>query len=137
MNNTTDETWFGTSEHYKTVGVNGHLVKLDVDGAKVVDFACSRDGTCIIQEGEKANMPSIIPDKPDATGLIHFYKSGDEWKFLTEEEYEAKKGELPALSFACRNVIEEFKEKCVGLYSLDPRNMRSNDLYEMINKQVS
>ena len=76
-----------------------------------MDFACSRSATCVIMQGEKPPQGSIIPDKPEATGLIHFYKSGDEWKFITEDEYEEKKGELPALSFACRHSIEDFKEK--------------------------
>ena len=56
-------------------------------------------------------MKSIIPDKPEATGLIHFYENGGVWKFLSEEEYEAKKGELPALSFASRHPIEDFSGK--------------------------
>jgi len=54
---------------------------------------------------------SIVPEKPDASGLIHFYKKEGAWAFVTAEEYEEKKGDLPTLSFATRHSIENFSSK--------------------------
>ena len=54
---------------------------------------------------------SIVPSKPDAAGLIHFYKKEGVWEFITAEEYEEKKAELPALSFATRHSISDLNSK--------------------------
>lgn len=54
---------------------------------------------------------SIVPEKPEASGLIHFYKKDGSWAFVTEEEYEEKKSELPKLSFATRHPISDFTSK--------------------------
>lgn len=54
---------------------------------------------------------SIIPDKPEAKGMIHFYKKDDEWKFVSQDEYEEKKGELPKLCFATHQSISDFKNR--------------------------
>ena len=62
-------------------------------------------------KGADKPPPSIIPDKPDETGLIHFYKLDNEWKFLTSAEYEEHKAELPPLSFATRHPIGSFMDK--------------------------
>lgn len=44
-------------------------------------------------------------------GLLHFYKSGDEWKFVTPDEYESKKNDLPDLCFAIKCPIEDIAAK--------------------------
>jgi hypothetical protein len=80
---------------------------------KVVDFAVGKDSAFFIIGGEKPIVQSIIPEKPEATGLIHFYKKQgvEDWSFMTEEEYKTKKDELPPLSFATRHPIADFKDK--------------------------
>ena len=83
--NSSYENALGTDS--KEAGYKGHFIKFELDGASVVDFACSRTASCVIMEGAKPPQGSIIPEKPEETGLIHFYKSGDEWKFITEDEY--------------------------------------------------
>jgi hypothetical protein len=54
---------------------------------KVVDFACGKMFTVMIMKGEEKQPPSFVPNKPVAEGLIHFYKKGADWQFITEEEY--------------------------------------------------
>lgn len=54
---------------------------------------------------------SIIPEKPEAQGLIHFYKKDDAWHFVAEDEYEAKKDSLPQVCFATRSPIDNFSGK--------------------------
>ena len=77
----------------------------------VIDFACSKGATCFVMKGADKPLPSIIPDKPDEKGLIHFYKQNEEWKFITNSEYEERKGELPPISFATRHPIGSFLDK--------------------------
>ena len=59
---------------------------IDVDAEKVVDFACSYSAVAYLIGGDNKKPASFIPDKPDATGLIHFYKKEGSWNFVTEEE---------------------------------------------------
>ena len=62
------------------------------------------------------------PENPDATGLLHFYQEEHpekeingqkvkQWKFLTAEEYEERKGSLPDLCFATRHCIKGLAER--------------------------
>ena len=57
------------------------------------------------------------PENPEATGLMHFYrvdhptkildgKKAKMWKFVTAEQYEERKDELPDLCFATRHPIK-------------------------------
>ena len=64
-----------------------------------------------VLQGGKKKPASFVPEKPEASGLIHFYKKENEWKFVTEDEYEAKKDELPAICFATRHAIANFSDK--------------------------
>ena len=54
---------------------------------------------------------SIIQDREKPSGLTHVYKEGSEWKFIPENEFEQRKGELPGLSLAIRYPFANFKEK--------------------------
>jgi hypothetical protein len=39
--------------------------------------------------------------------MLHCYKKGDEWKFVTEDEYEQKKNELPDICWAFKCPIKD------------------------------
>jgi len=54
---------------------------------------------------------SIVPDKPDATGLTHFFKKDGNWAFVTDDEYDEKKVDLPDLCFATRHPISNLSDK--------------------------
>lgn len=67
----------------------------DVDAEKVTDYAVTYDSVAYLLKGDEKKSVSIVPEKPDAQGLIHFYKKDGSWVFVTQEEYEEKKGEIP------------------------------------------
>lgn len=46
-----------------------------------------------------------------AKGLLHFYLKDSKWHFVSEEEYETRKGELPDLCFAIKSPIEDIASK--------------------------
>lgn len=48
-----------------------------------------------------------LPDGNMAMGMLHCYKKGDEWKFVTEDEYEQKKNELPDICWAFKCPIKD------------------------------
>mmetsp|Transcript_21015 Transcript_21015/g.28267 ORF Transcript_21015/g.28267 Transcript_21015/m.28267 type:complete len:134 (+) Transcript_21015:3257-3658(+) len=62
---------------------------------------------------KKQVTTSIDPDHPEESGLIHFYQDGADqsWKFVTPEQYEVKKNELPAVCFATRHPMVSFLER--------------------------
>ena len=92
---------FGGKENY-TMEVESYLCKLKINSAQVKDFACTREGTVLVMGLDETPKLSIIPDKPTATGLTHFYKENGEWKFVSSDDYEAKKESLPHLCFATK-----------------------------------
>lgn len=47
---------------------------VDVDANMVASFACTHDSAFYLMKGDEDKKKSIIPEKPDATGLIHFWK---------------------------------------------------------------
>ena len=59
--------------------------KFEFNPERVKDFSCSLEATFFLMGPEISKTPSIIPDKPDAEGLIHFYKDlgSESWKFLS------------------------------------------------------
>jgi len=65
----------------------------------------------ILKAKETTKQKSIVPNNPDATGLIHFFKKDGNWEFVTQEEYETKKEQLPKLCFATRYPISDFSER--------------------------
>lgn len=73
------DTKFVTKVYKNVIG------KFEVDPERVIDFSCSKEATFFIMGPELSKARSIIPEKPDAEGLIHFYKeSGSEsWRFLS------------------------------------------------------
>lgn len=88
-----------------------HLIS-DVNADELIDFALTRSCVAYLFKGEEKTPVSIVPDKPEATGLIHFHKKPDgNWAFITADEYEEKKGELPDLCFATRHPITGFSDK--------------------------
>ena len=86
------------------------MLELNVENDRVEDFACLKAGTVYIYLTPAKAKESIIPDKPAATGMIYFYKAGGSWKFVTEDEYEAKKASLPDVCFATDQFINKFSE---------------------------
>ena len=54
-------------------------------------------------------ITSFVPDQRDMTGLTHLYRENGAWKFITEDEYESRKDELPDLCFAIRYPFENFE----------------------------
>ena len=83
----------------------------DVDANSVTDFAMGYRTIAYLIAGDNKSKMSIVPEKPEAKGLIHFFKKDGNWAFVTEDEYEEKKSELPKLSFASRHPISDFNSK--------------------------
>lgn len=94
----------------------------DVDADRVADYAVTYSAVAYLLKGEDKKQASIVPDKPDATGLIHFYKKDGNWAFVTHDEFDEKKGELPDVCFATRHPIAQFSEKSFAdLKALQPQ----------------
>ena len=55
----------------------------DVNAEIVADYAVTYHAVAYLLKGEEKKRVSIVPDKPDATGLIHFYKKDGNWVFVT------------------------------------------------------
>ena len=72
--------------------------------------------------GSKKLATSMDPEKPEATGLTHFYQEEDpdskvkKWKFITSEMYEQSKDSLPFICFATRHPIKELTERAKRIY---------------------
>ena len=49
----------------------------DVDADSVASFACTQDACFFVLKDNTKKPVSIIPEKPEAQGLIHFYKKDD------------------------------------------------------------
>ena len=68
-----DKTYYGGSEslisEYKDF-----ISRLDIVAENVASFACTLYATFLLMSGEKDKEPSIDPENPDASGLIHFYQ---------------------------------------------------------------
>lgn len=91
-----------------------HIYQIvDIDANKIADYAVTYNSVAYLVRGDNKKPISIVPENPDATGIIHFYKKKEDasWVFVTEDDYEAKKEELPKLCFATRANISEFSEK--------------------------
>ena len=52
-----------------------------------------------------------MPDGSKCQGLLHFYKKDDDMFFIPQNEYEARKDELPDLSFAIKCPIDGIQGK--------------------------
>lgn len=61
-------------EHHKTF----HELEIDINTLE--DFTCGKYATYyVFAELLHDQVPSIVPNKPEASGLIHFFKQGSEW----------------------------------------------------------
>ena len=56
-------------------------------------------------------VTTIIPGRATPSGVTHAYKANGQWKFIPEDEYEARKGELPRLSFAIQYPFSDYEGK--------------------------
>ena len=84
------------------------LVGSSINHNDVVDFACTREATWVIMQKKVEPLPSIIPDKADYRGLVHFYKQGGQWRFIEEDDLEMEHGRLPDICFATRHPIKDW-----------------------------
>lgn len=84
---------------------------MDVEADQIADFATTYNSVFFVIRGGQKKPISFVPEKPDNTGLVHFYKKGSEWSYVTADEYEAKKDELPDVCFATRHPIPDFTNK--------------------------
>ena len=81
----------------------------------VADFQAHSSASIVVIEGPESPQEDlynhVLPEGRKAKGLLHLYKKGDQWQYVTEEEYEAKKSELPDLCFAVRCPIADVPSK--------------------------
>jgi len=90
--------------------------RLEIDGSRVKAFAMSWNACFILLEPEKLDERSIDPEKPEATGLIHFYQKVNPdgqkgWHFITQESYQERHNELPDVCFATRHRMIPFLQR--------------------------
>ena len=107
-----------------------------------MDFSVGYNVTYFVM-GPESSQKSIIPEQPDATGMIHFYKQGGEWKFMRHEEYESQKDSLPDLCFATRHHITDLSSKNfpdleeltgrLNFANAFPDNLRNSETREAFN----
>jgi hypothetical protein len=77
-----------------------------LDAKSIVSFDCQYKSFVFLLEPDQRKRVSMIPSKPDATGLIHFYMKNGVMEYVTEEEYDEKKSTLPLVTFASRQPID-------------------------------
>lgn len=68
----------------------------------------------LIEGDEKLNNGFYnhrLPGGKVAHGMLHFYKKGGEWHYVSEDEYQSKKASLPAITFAARCPINDIPSK--------------------------
>jgi hypothetical protein len=77
----------------------------------LVDFV-AHDSSVVILAGGATAVDNLyahtLPNGKQVHGLLHFFKRGGEWHFIPQDEYEARKSELPDLSFAIKCPVEDF-----------------------------
>lgn len=82
---------------------------------EVADFTAHDCSSLVILTGSDSPASDlynhVLPDGSKSKGLLHFYKRGDKWEFLSQEQYEAKKGDLPDICFAIKNPIADIPSK--------------------------
>jgi len=52
--------------------------------------------------------PSVMPNEPNNRDLVHFYKKGQEWFFVSQEKYTIERDNIPLICFATRHPIKDF-----------------------------
>lgn len=102
----------------------GNYVKqLSVDSSQVQSFAVGATTAFMIMQQQSKQTVSMVPDQPDAHGLVHFYQVEEtkvneqgesqpvkKWVYVTEEQYEMEKESLPAIVYATRHPIEKLAD---------------------------
>mmetsp|Transcript_18316 Transcript_18316/g.24459 ORF Transcript_18316/g.24459 Transcript_18316/m.24459 type:complete len:129 (-) Transcript_18316:2116-2502(-) len=84
----------------------------------VQSFDCGDTTTMFCNKAADKNV-SIIPGRETPSGITHAYKEGSFWKFIAQEDYEAKKAELPDLAFAFTYPCSSFETKALTLPDLN------------------
>ena len=131
------ERWFG-GKNAVTSEYKHYISKINLDGDRVNSFACTKYASFFLMGGKKTET-SMDPEKPEATGLTHFYceehpdkivegKKAKVWKFISEQEYEERKDSLPDLCFATRHLIKGLADKVKKIH--DDAAEDSDWLYE-------
>ena len=92
-----------------------YISEINIEGSCIKDMAMSKHASYVLMGAEKDKHVSIDPNHPDERGLIHFYQKETnrningrrvkEWCFMTPEEYQAQKANLPDICFATRHPI--------------------------------
>ena len=106
---------FGTG--YKVI-IKKTLYRLDhISAQNVLSFDCGKYMMNFVNKPMEKAI-SIIPGRETSSGLTHAFKDGQKWKFIAEDEYEERKGELPGLSFAIQYPFTNFEQKALSLPDL-------------------
>jgi hypothetical protein len=81
----------------------------------IVDFHAQNHDSLVIMSGGSDASENLyshnLPDGKKAKGILHFYKKDGAWVFVTEDEFEQRKSELPDLCFAIKSPIEDIETK--------------------------
>ena len=90
----------------------------DFNASNLISFSCGSHMTMLVNKAVP-KVISIIPDRETESGVTHAYKADGQWKFIPQEEFAARKGELPGLSFAIQYPFASFEQKALALPDLN------------------
>lgn len=86
-------------------------------GFNIVDFTAGHRTSHVIIEGDKNILDGINEHNMDCIdgnvvkGVLHFYfDSADQLQFVTPEDYESKKNEIPDVCYAIKAPISSFEK---------------------------
>ena len=105
--------------NHKTELLKRSVYRLDnINADQLKSFSC---GTYMMMFCNKLEekCETIIPGREEPSGLTHAYRVGNHWEYLAEDEYEAKKDQLPGLSIAVRAPMSGFEQKSLALTDLN------------------
>jgi hypothetical protein len=84
-------------------------------GRGLVDFLAHDSASIVVLAGGATAVDNLyshtLPAGKQVQGLVHFYKKEGEWQFVSEDEYEAKKSELPDLCLVIKCPIEDLPSR--------------------------
>ena len=103
------ESCFGKGFERVYGDANFFKIGPQISHEKVISFSCTIEATFILTlDEQKIKKPSVDPDHPDDRELIHFYKTGNDWKFFHQEDYNdiVKKNTIPEICFATRHPVK-------------------------------
>lgn len=82
---------------------------------EIVDFAAGYRSSYVIIKGDEDPLSGVHEHEIDGIkhkGLLHFYQNNlKQWVFIPESDYEARKSELPPLTFATKYPISNFESR--------------------------